>query len=202
MKLNALVAVLISGLNDCPHNDEKGGFACKDGDHSQRLAGINRMQSQPKEVVMTEQDETATLNELIEVLNDGKSFYEEASRAAHVHADLAAVFQRMAKTKAAIAADLASTVLSRGEEPAKSGSFSGSIRTMYAELRTSLASNEETAYIVQLEEFEDRILHAFQKAVEKSDDVGVREIARRYLPEVTRDHNDMRAMKKIKQAQS
>lgn len=149
---------------------------------------------------MHDQNETATLNDLIEVLHDGQSFYEEAS--GHVHADLAGVFKRMARTKAAIATDLSGMVVSRGDQPSNSGSFSGSIRKIYAEMRTSLARNEETAYIVQLEEFEDRILHAFNDAVEKSADVGVREIARRYLPEVTRDHNDMRAMKKIKQAQS
>lgn len=149
---------------------------------------------------MTDHVETATLNDMIEVLNDGKSFYEEASQ--HVHAELAPVFQRIAKTKGAIAADLAKKVVARGGEPASGGSFSGSIRTMYAEVRTSLASDEDKEYIVQLEEFEDRILAAFRKAVEESDDPGVREIAARYLPEVTRDHNDMRAMKKIKLAQS
>ncbi len=148
---------------------------------------------------MGSQNETATLDDLIEVLNDGKAFYEEAC--SHVHADLAAVFQRMARTKAAIAADLSTMVVARGEEPSRSGSFSGSVRKMYAQLRTLLAQNEEAAYITQLEEFEDRILHAFQDAVEESNDVGVREIARRYLPEVTRDHNDMRSMKKIKHSQ-
>ncbi len=51
---------------------------------------------------MTQRNETATLNDLIEVLNDGKGFYEEASE--HVHSDLAAVFKRMARTTAAIAA--------------------------------------------------------------------------------------------------
>lgn len=147
---------------------------------------------------MNDHVETATLNDLIEVLNDGKSFYEEAAQ--HVHADLAAIFQRMAKTKAAIAADLSGKVVSRGGDPANSGSFSGSIRKLYAEIRTSLASDEDAAYVEQLEEFEDRILAEFRKAVEDSDDAGVREIALRYLPEVTRDHNDMRAMKKIKQA--
>ncbi len=148
---------------------------------------------------MNQRNDTATLNDLIEVLNDGKDFYEEASD--HVHPDLAAVFKRMARTKAAITADLSGMVVSRGDHPSESGSFSGSLRKLYAELRASIAQNEETTYIVQLEEFEDRILHAFEDAVEKSDDVGVREISRRYLPEVTRDHNDMRAMKKIKQAE-
>ena len=147
---------------------------------------------------MKQQAETATLNDLIEVLNDGKTFYEEASR--HVHADLAAVFQRMARTKAAIASDLSGKVASRGDEPTSGGTFTGSIRKLYAEVRTSLASDADAAYIAQLEEFEDRILAAFRDAAEKTDDAGVREIAQRYLPDVTRDHNDMRAMKKIKQA--
>lgn len=149
---------------------------------------------------MSQHVETATLNDLIEVLNDGKSFYEEASE--HVHADLAPVFQRMARTKGAIAADLAGKVVSRNGEPAESGTFSGSVRKLYAELRTSLASDKDAEYVAQLEEFEDRILAEFRKAVEESDDPGVRDIALRYLPEVTRDHNDMRAMKKIKQARN
>lgn len=149
---------------------------------------------------MNQHVETATLNDLIEVLNDGKSFYEEAAE--HVHADLAAVFRRMAQTKAAIADDLSGKVLSRGDQPSSGGTFSGTMRTLYAEVRTALASDEDAAYIEQLEEFEDRILGAFKKAVEDTDDAGVRDIANRYLPDVTRDHNDMRAMKKIKQAQS
>jgi len=149
---------------------------------------------------MTTHDDTATLNEMIEVLHDGQSFYDEAAQ--HVHSDLGSVFSRMARTKANIATDLSAKVAARGDTPAEGGSFAGSIRKFYAELRTALASDKAAAYVVQLEEFEDRILAAFRKAVEESNDEGVREIAQRYMPEVTRDHNDMRALKKIQQARA
>lgn len=147
---------------------------------------------------MTTHEKTADLNELIEVLNDGKSYYEEA--ATEVSSDLAKVFKRMARTKGAIAADLSGKVVSRGGKAASGGTFSGTMRKLYAQARTSLAKEKEAEYVKQLEEFEDRILHAFRESVEQSDDAGVREIARRYLPEVTRDHNDMRALKNIQRA--
>ncbi len=147
---------------------------------------------------MTQHEESVTLNDLMEVLNDGRAFYEEAAR--DVHADLAAVFRRMAQTKAAIASDLSGQLVSRGDDAASGGTFSGTLRKLYAEVRTLFASDEDAAYIEQLEEFEDRILASFRKAVEETDDAGVREIAQRHLPQVTRDHNDMRAMKKTKQS--
>ncbi|MEO8010127.1 MAG: PA2169 family four-helix-bundle protein [Dokdonella sp.] len=147
---------------------------------------------------MSTKTDTATVNDLIEVLNDGKSFYEEA--VPNVRPDLAAVFGRMARTKAAIAGDLGAYVASSGEKPAESGTFVGSMRKLYAEVRTSMAGDSDAEYVAQLEEFEDRILHAFRKAVENSDDANVRAIAQRHLGDVTRDHDDMRALKQIEKA--
>lgn len=142
---------------------------------------------------MTTNNDTGTLNDLIEVLNDGKAFYEEA--ASKARADLATTFQGMARTKAAIAADLAAHVATLGEKPATGGTFFGSIRKAYAEMRTAIASDQNAEYVSQLEEFEDRILHTFRGAVENSDDPAVRSIAQRYLPDVKRDHDAMRALK-------
>lgn len=147
---------------------------------------------------MNHTTDTSTLNDLIQVLNDGKSFYEEA--APKVRADLATVFQRMARTKAAIVNDLQAAVASAGEKPAQSGTFAGSVRKLYADVRTSLSSDSDAEYVAQLEEFEDRILAEFRAAVEKSDDANVRAIAQRHLPNVTRDHDDMRALKQIEAA--
>ena len=147
---------------------------------------------------MNHTTDTSTLNDLIQVLNDGKSFYEEA--APKVRADLGTVFQRMARTKAAIVSDLQGAVKSAGEKPAESGTFAGSVRKLYADVRTSLASKPDAEYVIQLEEFEDRILAEFRSAVEKSDDASVRAIAARHRPNVTRDHDDMRALKQIEAA--
>lgn len=141
---------------------------------------------------MASRPETADLNDRIEVLTDGKAFCEGA--ATKVNSGLSTAFRRMARTKGAIAADPSGKVASRG------GTFSGTMRTLHAVARTSIAKDKEAESVSQLGEFEDRILDAFRESVEHADDAGVREIALRCLPEVTRDHNGMRALKKIRQA--
>jgi len=140
--------------------------------------------------------DTATLNDMIEVLNDGKTFYEEASNEVK-RADLKTLFVRMARIKQAIATDLRTAVIANGAEPAVGGSFAGKLRTAYAEVRTKLSSHKDDEYVTQLEEFEDRIMCAFKNAALTSDDQAVRTIANRYLPEVLRDHNEMKTLKQI-----
>jgi uncharacterized protein (TIGR02284 family) len=143
--------------------------------------------------------ESATLNDLIEVLEDGKMFYEEAA-AKVTRPDLRTLFGRMAMTKGAIVNDLKTAVVARGDQPATSGSFAGSIRKAYAEIRTKLSTDKNHAYIAELEQFEDRILHAFQHAAQKSEDPGVRTIAQRYMPDVNQGHAQMRDLKHAKAA--
>jgi uncharacterized protein (TIGR02284 family) len=138
--------------------------------------------------------DTATLNELIDVLEDGKKFYEEAATRV-TRADLSALFSRMAKTKGAIENDLRTAVVARGDQPSSDGSFAGSLLKAYSELRAKLSSDKNYAYVAELEHFEDRILRAFEHAAQKADDPGVRTIAERYMEDVSRDHAQMRDLK-------
>ena len=143
--------------------------------------------------------DNATLNDLIEVLEDGKKFYEEAAMKV-TRPDLRTLFSRMAATKGAIVNDLKTAVVARGDEPATEGSFAGSIRKAYSEIRAKLSTDKNHAYVAELEQFEDRILHAVQHAAQDSKDAGVRTIAQRYMPEVSRDHAQMRDLKHAKAA--
>jgi len=140
--------------------------------------------------------DTTTLNDMIEILNDGKMFYEEAAIEVN-RADLKTLFVRMACIKQAIANDLRTAVVANGAKPAEGGSFAGKLRTAYAEVRAKLSSHKDDEYVTQLEEFEDRIMCAFKNAASTSDDQAVRTIANRYMPEVMRDHNEMKALKEI-----
>ncbi|MEP6510346.1 MAG: PA2169 family four-helix-bundle protein [Dokdonella sp.] len=139
--------------------------------------------------------DTSTLNELIEVLTDGKKFYQEAAHEV-TRADLKQFFSRMADTKAAIIVDLQGKVSAEGERPAQRGTLAGTLRKGYAELRAKMADDKEMEYIVQLEQFEDRILNRFRHAVKESDDPSVRMVADKYLPQVIRNHNEMRDLKR------
>jgi uncharacterized protein (TIGR02284 family) len=138
--------------------------------------------------------DTATLNDMIEVLDDGQTFYQEAATRVE-RPDLRILFERMARTKQSIAENLRTAVVAEGAKPPVDGSFAGSVRKAYAEMRAALSNHKDYQYVAQLEKFEDRILRSFEDAVAESDDDVVRSIAHRYLPEVTRDHNEMRMLK-------
>jgi len=138
--------------------------------------------------------DTATLNDMIEVLDDGQTFYQEAATRVE-RPDLRILFERMARTKQLIAENLRTAVVAEGAKPPVDGSFAGSVRKAYAEMRAALSNHKDYQYVAQLEKFEDRILRSFEDAVAESDDDAVRSIAHRYLPEVTRNHNEMRMLK-------
>jgi len=135
-----------------------------------------------------------TLRELVEVLNDGKAFYEEA--ATHVQRpELRQLFGRMARTKNAIAGALNSRIEARGSCAPADGTLTGTLRKAYGEIRARLSGSPDDEYIDQLEVFEDRIMNVFREAAGESDDAEVRALASKYMPDVTRDHSEMSALK-------
>jgi uncharacterized protein (TIGR02284 family) len=158
------------------------------------LAGVGRHAPRPtlKEEPMTQT--TTSLNELIEVLNDGVKFYDDAAGSTQ-NPTYRELFQRMASTKRSIASDLKAEVSYQGEKPADGGTVAGTLRQAYTDLRAKLSDNPDAKYIGQLEESEDRILHAFQDALTTSDKAQVRQIAQNYLPDIRRMHDEMRDLK-------
>ncbi len=138
--------------------------------------------------------DTSTLKDLVEVLNDGKTFYEEAAAKVN-RPELRQLFTRMASTKAAIVNDLQGKIMQRGAQAPEGQSVTGTLLKAWGELRAKMSGTPNVEYISQLEDFEDRIVAAFKHAADKSDDADVRAIAARHLPQVLRDHNEMRSLK-------
>jgi uncharacterized protein (TIGR02284 family) len=138
--------------------------------------------------------DTYTLKQLVEVLNDSKKFYEEASAKVD-QPELQQLFTRMARTKGAIASDLKTQITASGKKAPEGGSAGGMLLKAYGEIRAKLSSAPDREYISQLEDFEDRIVDAFRDAAAESDDAGVRDLATKYMPEVMRDHSQMSALK-------
>lgn len=138
--------------------------------------------------------QTATLNELVEALNDGIAFFdlaaERSTDSSHIE-----LFQRIRHLKATIAADLKAEVALNGGEPRGEGSWLGSFRQAYADLRSRLATDSATSYISALEEQEDRILKAFREATADDQPPRVRELAATYLPEVEQMHDSLSNLK-------
>jgi uncharacterized protein (TIGR02284 family) len=146
------------------------------------------------ETHMESNTDTATLKELVEVLDDGKKFYEDASTKVD-SADLRQLFNRMAQTKGVIASDLKTRIVASGKTAPDHGTVTGSLRKAYGEICAKLSKSPSKEYVDQLEGFEDRIVAAFRNAAGKSDDAEVRAVAQKYMPEVLRDHNEMSSLK-------
>ncbi|UCJ17420.1 PA2169 family four-helix-bundle protein [Pseudomonas sp. MM211] len=138
-------------------------------------------------------NKTEQLNELIAIIRDGQRFYE------HAHDEvkdvrLQALFRDMSQTKNQVIQALSVKVAANQEEPTPSGTVVGKLRQAYADARATLSSDEEATYVAQLEEAEDRILHAFEDALESAEP-DVRALLAVEMPKVRACHDRMRDLK-------
>ncbi|MDN6855372.1 PA2169 family four-helix-bundle protein [Pseudomonas sp. CAN2814] len=136
---------------------------------------------------------TSQLNELIEITRDGERFYQHAI---HEVKDprLQQLFQSMAQAKTDVINALAGKVAANHDDPATGGTLLGKLRQVYADTRASMAHDEGATYVAQLEETEDRILHAFEDAMEKGTPE-TQALLRAELPKVRACHDQMSELK-------
>jgi uncharacterized protein (TIGR02284 family) len=111
---------------------------------------------------------TAQLNELIEITRDGQRFYEHAHNAVR-GVRLHALLRDMSQAKSEVIQALTGKVVDNHEVPAAGGTFAGTLSNIYADTRATLSSDGEAIYVAQLEAAEERILHAFEDALESAE---------------------------------
>lgn len=138
--------------------------------------------------------QTAQLNELIEITRDGQRFYEHASQEVK-DSHLKSLFGEMSRAKVEVIQALSARVAANHEQPASGGTLLGKLRQVYADTRATLASDEAATYVAQLEEAEDRILHAFEDALESAD-AQLKPLLANEMPKVRACHDRMRGVKR------
>ncbi len=135
-----------------------------------------------------------SLNDLIEIARDGEAFYAEAAGKVK-DAELSALFTRIAGVKRDIVARLGSTVAAAGGTPAEHGTMVGGMQQFYGKLRAALGDTEY-GYVAELEQSEDRLLHAFDETLDDEDTPApARAVVQSLLPQVRECHNVMRDRK-------
>lgn len=137
---------------------------------------------------------TEQLNELIAITRDGERFYEHAGKEVGDD-ELRNLFGEMREAKRELIQALSAKVEANEGEPESGGTLTGKIRQVYADTRALISNNDATTYISQLEETEDRILHAFEDALENTD-VGMHSLLGPEIPKVRACHDRMRDLKK------
>ena len=142
-------------------------------------------------------DKIQQLNELIEITRDGQRFYQ------HAHDEvkdvrLKVLFRDMSQSKKELISALAIKVSANNEKPADGGTMVGKLRQVYADTKAALVSDEAATYVAQLEEAEDRILHAFEEVL-KDADPDVQALLALQMPTVRANHDRMRDLKQSMQ---
>ncbi|EXF43736.1 NAD-dependent aldehyde dehydrogenase [Pseudomonas sp. BAY1663] len=132
------------------------------------------------------------LNELIEVTRDGQRFYQHAAEQVK-DVELQHLFRDMAQAKTQVIQALAVKVAASHEQPSQGGTLFGHMRELYADTRAHVG-NHDTAYVDQLEQTEERILHAFEDALEDAEP-DVRALLAIELPRLRTCHERMRKVK-------
>jgi uncharacterized protein (TIGR02284 family) len=136
-----------------------------------------------------------TVQDLVRIANDGAEFYGEAMDKTR-NPQLRNVFSRMREHKQRLASALRGQLHFNHEEAPRDGTFSGTLRQTYTELRAKLSSNEDKVYVSQLEETEDRLLKHWQDAMGEISDPSVKTLLQAHAPQVRACHDEMRALKK------
>ncbi|MCA0395730.1 MAG: PA2169 family four-helix-bundle protein [Proteobacteria bacterium] len=140
-----------------------------------------------------------SLNDLIEIARDGSDFYSDAAGKVK-DPELSSLFAQMAEHKREIVSGLSADVAAIGGTPAEHGTIVGSMHQVYGKVRAALGDTNY-AYVAELEESEDRLLHAFKDTLADRDTpAAARMVAEQYMPRVVECHNIMRNRKQALKA--
>lgn len=133
------------------------------------------------------------LNELIELTRDGQHFYQHAMETVQ-DVELQHLFRDMAQTKTHIIQALSVKVAAHEAQPAQGGTFAGKFREIYADTRARLG-DADGVYVDQLMQTEERILSAFEDALQDAEP-DVRALLAIELPKIRACHERMHALKR------
>jgi uncharacterized protein (TIGR02284 family) len=130
------------------------------------------------------------LNGLVAATRDGKSFYEHAATKV-ANPELKTLFVRIAKVKGDIVQGLSSEISAGSEINADPNTWGVDFNKRYAKVR-ALLGDTDYAYVAQLEDSEDQLMKAFDRALNDTDTSAcAHAVITRYMPEVHVCHDIM-----------
>lgn len=106
----------------------------------------------------------ATLNELIEICEDGEKGFHAAAEGVQ-NAQLKIVFEQYAAQRESFATELQQQVTSLGGDAKESGSAAGTLHRGWLNLKAAITGKDDHAILVECERGEDAAKEAYEKAV-------------------------------------
>lgn len=146
-------------------------------------------------------DVIAVLNDLIETSKDGEEGFRSSAKNAD-DARLKDFFLRRSKEVSVSVRELQDQVRALGGEPVDSTSLGGILHRRWIDIKTALTSNDNLAVLNETERGEDVALAAYRKALEQELPADVRALILRQVEGVKRNHNLVKHMRNIYEAEA
>ena len=144
----------------------------------------------------TNKHDIKTLNSLIETTLDSADGYAEAAKIA-TSDSLVTLFRDRSQERRDVASNLQQGVRRLGGEPEDDGTVLAAAHRMFANLRTSLTSNDNKAVVEEVERGEDHIKAKFEDAMKDTDlSAHTKGIIADVYTSVRSGHDQMRDMKR------
>jgi uncharacterized protein (TIGR02284 family) len=134
------------------------------------------------------------LKDLVQVTRDSQELYEAVAQRTD-NRELALVCRRLAAAKSELIDALKLELVSMGSGVPADGTLGGELRRAFAELRAALSTDADVVRSEQLENSEDRLLQAYERALDDLRTPELRAILTLQMPRVRECHEEMRRVK-------
>jgi uncharacterized protein (TIGR02284 family) len=134
------------------------------------------------------------LKELVQVTRDSQELYEAVAARTDNH-ELAQACRRLAAAKSELIDALKLELVSMGSAVPPDGTVVGELRKAFAELRAALSRDADVVRSEQLESSEDRLLQAYERALDDLRTPELRAILTLQMPRVRECHEEMRRVR-------
>jgi uncharacterized protein (TIGR02284 family) len=145
---------------------------------------------------MTRDEIISTLNDLIEVCNDGSEGFKVCAEDAAVDSpELKALLMERHRECASASDALRAVVLEQGADPATGTTVGGSLRRGWLNIKTAITGKKDLAVLQACEKGEDAAKEAYRKALAKDLPPAIRTLVERQYQGVLRNHDQIKAMR-------
>jgi len=140
--------------------------------------------------------ETKHVMHLIQLLNDGVEFYQEAHEKVK-DVKLKQTFERMANIRSQLLRRLQPIAIKEKGTPETGHTVAGRTRELYTQVLAKIKSDTEQAYIDNLEEIEDKTIAQIQGLIKEAQSPDVVAALEEYYPSFKKCHAEMSQLKHI-----
>ena len=132
----------------------------------------------------------SALNELIETCKDGANGYRKAAEDVK-HADMKALFTRLAAQRAEFATELQQQVRAMGGSPEQSGSTIAAVHRGWIDVKSAVTGRDDAAILAECERGDSYAVKAYETAVGTALPASVLPVVQRQAAEVKLAHDEI-----------